>query len=32
MTDDKILDEYVDMIVKGLVGEENKEEKEDNHV
>jgi|MDTB01.1.fsa_nt_gb hypothetical protein len=32
MTDDKILDEYVDMIVKGLVGEENKEENEDNHV
>lgn len=32
MTDDKILDEYVDMIIKGLVGEENKEENEDNHV
>lgn len=32
MTDDKILNEYVDMIVKGLVGEENKEENEDNHV
>lgn len=32
MTDDKILNEYVDMIVKGLVGEENKKENEDNHV
>ena len=26
MIDDKVLDDYVDMIVKGIVGEDNKEE------
>ena len=29
MIDDKILDDYVDMIVKGIVGEDNKEEVSD---
>ena len=26
MIDDKVIDDYVDMIVKGIVGEDNKEE------
>jgi hypothetical protein len=26
MIDDKILDDYVEMLVKGIVGEDNKEE------
>ena len=26
MIDDKVLDDYVDMIVKGIIGEDNKEE------
>ena len=26
MIDDKIIDDYVDMLVKGIVGEDNKEE------
>ena len=26
MIDDKVLDDYVDMIVKGIVGEDNKKE------
>jgi len=29
MIDDKILDDYVDMLVKGIVGEDNKEEVSD---
>jgi len=26
MIDDKVIDDYVDMLVKGIVGEDNKEE------
>ena len=29
MIDDKILDDYVEMLVKGIVGEDNKEEVND---
>jgi len=29
MIDDKVIDDYVDMIVKGIVGEDNKEEVND---
>lgn len=29
MIDDKVLDDYVDMIVKGILGEDNKEEVSD---
>ena len=31
MIDNKILDDYVDMIVKGIVGEDNKEEVSDDN-
>lgn len=26
MIDDKVIDDYIDMLVKGIVGEDNKEE------
>jgi hypothetical protein len=29
MIDDKVIDDYVDMLVKGIVGEDNKEEVHD---
>lgn len=29
MIDDKVLDDYVEMLVKGIVGEDNKEEVND---
>jgi len=29
MIDDKVIDDYVDMLVKGIVGEDNKEEVND---
>jgi hypothetical protein len=31
MIDDKILDDYVEMLVKGIVGEDNKEEVSDDN-
>jgi hypothetical protein len=31
MIDDKVLNDYVDMIVKGIVGEDNKEEVSDDN-
>ncbi len=29
MIDDKVIDDYIDMLVKGIVGEDNKEEVND---